>query len=607
MARFERAVRAAAAVLNGGSVSLNTWAHTVSECDELLGGLDPAIRRAADLRSVVVVEPLQRRRTALREVGLDVPAGTPPTQLERRELRAVALYVTRAASRDAEGTSRLVLAGVERSLLGVNPPSRSFEAGLDRWRQTLASTIDTIDPCTALVVSRSQYGLLSAGVLAMKGLEVADGVGHERLLAALEASRIQWLRAYESWKEMVPRQTAPTDDLRKAMLALQLAAAESSEADKLRGLLATGFGGNLAAALAVTPADMRVDSDLVAGAVTLEQRSDLAAAIRPRRVRESEPVSAPAGLGLGSAVEFTSSTEVPTPHAPSVRPPDVGRVDLADHERFEELAGERDAGVIAAAARAGVADAVALVGDATAGELDRLVERGENARATIAASALPMAYYWSRRAAPEHRQDVVSAASVRMVQVAGRWDPRMSRWSTYAYREADFAYREEARLRARSREVVDDEVVRHAAESPPQLMTANPGGSPEEQLLRGVERDQMAQLLDRLPERMRVVMEGRLGLSGAQKTMAALGEATGASTTTVHRDAWEGVRQLREHDRAAKEAEKEKPSPVPAAVTLRLLAQVLQPTKEGRSTTLTSSRPEHRGGGPTPGVRGVSR
>ncbi|MHA6526106.1 hypothetical protein [Tessaracoccus sp. G1721] len=591
-------------------MSLNTWAHTVSQCDELLGGADPAIRRAAGVRSLVVVEPLQLRRTALREVGLDVLPGTPPNQRERQELRAVALYVTRAASRRAEGASKLVLVGVERSLLEATPPIRTFEAGLNEWRLTLASTIDTIDPSAALVVSRTQYSLLSAGATAMKGLEVADGVGHERLLVALEASRMQWLRAYEVWKEMLPRQTAPTDDLRKAMLALQLTATQSSEADKLRGLLATGFGGNLAAALAVTPADMRAESDLVAAAVTLEQRSDLAAVVQPRRVSDPEPPGRPPmGPGVGPAVQFTADTS-PTQRVaePRSASPDPERPRIEDHVALVELAGQRDAGVIAAAARSGVAEAQALTAGASPGELDALVERGRLARAAIVASGVAAAKHWSRKIPPDQvhaRDEYVAEASLRMAEIVDSWDPRRASWGSFAFQHAGYAFWDRNRRRAQSREVVSDRIGDFA--SGLDRVVGPVSVPPEDVVLLGQERERVAQLVEGLPGRLREVMAGRLGLAGEPKTLAAVGEETGSSVSTTHRDAREGTRLLaarylgQEHQPSSTSR-----SAAPGPVTLRLLAQVLQ-SGEGPVGESVAVRPEHRGGRPAPGVRGVSR
>ena len=117
--------------------------------------------------------------------------------------------------------------------------------------------------------------------------------------------------------------------------------------------------------------------------------------------------------------------------------------------------------------------------------------------------------------------------------------------------------------------------------------------SPDEQVLSGLERERVAGLLDGLPDRLRVAMEGRLGLSGTRKTFAGLGQEMGSSRSTAARDAAEGARLLREHHLAARGAG-DTPMSARASVTLRLLAQVLM-------------RAEHRSGGPAAGVRGVSR
>lgn len=153
--------------------------------------------------------------------------------------------------------------------------------------------------------------------------------------------------------------------------------------------------------------------------------------------------------------------------------------------------------------------------------------------------------------------------------------------------------------------MTSEDVGRWAGESPSRS-TVTVQRSPEAEALWGAELDQVTRLLDQLPDRMRVVMEGRLGLAGSVKTFAALAEETGVSPRIVSRDAREGTRLLREHHLAAKATE-ENPSPDSTAVTLRHLAQVLQTTKEDRSRTPTSARPEHRSARPSTDVRGVSR
>ena len=606
MAKFHQAVREAAARLGGDPVSLDTWANTVRRCDQLLAGTDPAMRSAAALVSVLTTEEAHPQSRGL-IIALDHEPGHPMSAGDRQELRVVALYATRAATREADPSQKLLLAGIERRLLGGSPARGSFEASLRGWSHAVAEASETMDPEAALAVSRIQRTLLDAGVEAMKRLEVTDGVGHERLLAAVEASRDAWARAHDAWLEIVPRQALYIEGLDRATVGVQLAARDADNADKLTGLLATGFGGNLAAALAVTPADMRVDSDLVAVAVTLERRSDLAAVIRPRAVREREPVAVPARASVGPAVRFTTSTEaVPAPPRLSVRGVEVEKVEFGDHARLEVLARVRDAGVIAGAARAGVGDAVALVGGVSAAELGRLVERGEGARAAIAEAAVPIVHHWSRRFdSRDVRQEFVSVASVRVAELAGRWDPSRARWTTFAYSEVGFAFRSEARRLASVRETASDDVGRLVGQSPERSTIPVPR-SPDEQVLSGLERERVAGLLDGLPDRLRVAMEGRLGLSGTRKTFAGLGQEMGSSRSTAARDAAEGARLLREHHLAARGAG-DTPMSARASVTLRLLAQVLQQSGKGPSGASVVMRAEHRSGGPAAGVRGVSR
>jgi len=127
--------------------------------------------------------------------------------------------------------------------------------------------------------------------------------------------------------------------------------------------------------------------------------------------------------------------------------------------------------------------------------------------------------------------------------------------------------------------------------------------SPEERVLLGEGRELVAQLVEGLPGRLSEVMAGRLGLAGQPKTLAAVGEETGSSVSSTHRDEREGTRLLAARYLAGQE---DQSSPTPAAqgpVTLRLLAQVLQ---SGQSAGSVAVRPEHRGGRPVPGVRGVS-
>lgn len=126
----------------------------------------------------------------------------------------------------------------------------------------------------------------------MDRVEVRDGVGHARLLEAVEASREQWRAAHETWRELLPRIPEPLGPLQRGLVALQMAVRGASDEDRIRGLLASGMGGNLIAATAVTPMGQRPESGLVATAALLEARSDLSRAVEARTPQpESESIT----------------------------------------------------------------------------------------------------------------------------------------------------------------------------------------------------------------------------------------------------------------------------------------------------------------------------
>lgn len=138
MARFHEAVREAAARLGGDPVSLDTWANTVRRCDQLLAGTDPAMRSAAALVSVLTTEEAHPQSRGL-IMALDRGPGLPMSAGDRQELRVVALYATRAATREADPSQKLLLAGIERRLLGGTPARgasrRVCAAGAMPWRK----------------------------------------------------------------------------------------------------------------------------------------------------------------------------------------------------------------------------------------------------------------------------------------------------------------------------------------------------------------------------------------------------------------------------------------------------------------------------------------
>lgn len=606
MSRFNDSVQHASVLMGGTPVHIEDWAETIRSCDELLDGRDPAVRHASVLVPLLVDEPRRRDVAAPSVPGLNRASGERLTRQERQQVRLVALHVTRAATNGVENpAARLLLSGVERRLLQPTSGSMDgFEGGLREWSSAVAGSVESMTPAMALAVCRTQRALMRRAADLMGEFEVTDGVGHERLQAAVEASRLSWEDAYDAWRSMVPRQATASGEVGRATVAVRLAARQAGDAEKLMGFLGTGFGGNLMAAMAVTPPEMRRSSGLVLAAVTLETRSDLATTIEPRPASRSEPAEE-RSRRLGPAVRFTAdSSRSPLVRALGSSSPDPEWPRIEDHAALVELAGRRDAGVIAAAARSGVAEAQALTGGASPSELDALVERGRLARAAIVVSGVAAVKHWSRRIPPDlshARQEFVAEASLRMAEIVDRWDPRRASWGWFAYQEAGYEFWDSNRRRARSREVVSDRIGDFADEQ--DRIVGQVPVSPEERVLLGEERALVAQLVDGLPGRLSDVMAGRLGLAGHRKTLAVIGEEAGSSHSTVHRDDREGTRLLQERYLAQQD-----PSLTPAAVvTLRQLAQVLQPPSgDGAPAVPASSRPEHRhqrsGAGGVPGA-----
>jgi len=410
----------------------------------------------------------------------------------------------------------------------------------------------------------------------MGAVEVVDGVGHERLLEAVEASREAWEATYGALRAVVPRVPVSLGEVGRATAAVSLAARGVSDVEQLSGFLATGFAGNLAAALAVTPREARAGSALVAAAVRLEQRSDLATTVTPRpRVaalaRESVSVS--------QGVVFSPATvTAPEPAAGVSRTSPAlvsgrGWPRVEDHAALGELARQRDAGVLAAAARSGVPEAAGLLAGVSRGDVDGLIERGAAARAAIVASGLAAVLHWTGRIPPGMRQardEFVGEASLRMAEIVDRWDPRRATWGSFAYQEARYAYLENIRRRVQVREVVSERIGDFA--SGLERVMGPVSVPPEELLVLAEERARVAGLVDQLPGRLREVMVGRLGLAGREKTLAEIGTELGLSESTVHRDEAVGTRLLQQSHLATADQ-----ASVSSAVLLRQLAQALQP------------------------------
>lgn len=514
-------------------------------------------------------------------MGLQHDPWEPVSPREREELRAVALYVTRAATRETEGSSRMLLANVERSMLGAAAPSRSFEAALRGWGHAIAASAGVMDPAGALLVSKIQYGLLTGGANLLKDFEVTDGVGHDRLAAALEASSLEWARAYSSWRGLVPRSARSASGLQPAISALQVAAQNADDAERLRALLGTGFGANITAALAVTPAEMRAESALVASALVLEPRTDLASTFQPREssLVPASPVVAAMVERVDPAVAApTSLLAAPPGGVVSPQFVEIDRPRIEDHAALNGLAGVRDAGVVAQAARSGVQEALRLLEGATSAEVDELIERGLQARAAIAASGVAAVLHWAVKVPPDRRDQFISEASERVAGLVDRWDPKISRWGYFAFGEVGFEFREGARRRDREREVASDRIGDYS--NGLERVFGPAMRSPEDLVVEASEQQTVNDVIQRLPERLRVVAEGRLDEMKGPSTLVEVGARIGRSESTAHRLEADAFRLLRGYY-AESQAE-----PRPTAVSLRQLAQALKPPAQSGVSTV---------------------
>lgn len=582
MSRFHQATQVAGDLLNDGPLSRDVWASVVSRCDQIADGTDPALRAASALIPLIGATTRGEGARTVSAMGLQGEHPEPLTRPERQQLRVIALYVTRAASREADPAAKLLLAGVERSLLTPRPDPGGFEEALRGWSHAVAASTAAMNPAGAVAVSVVHRSLLTTGLEELARHEVTDGVGHERLREAVEASLDEWTRAHEVWQKMVPRQTTSSIDLiDTATSQLQHAARRADRADLLRGLLATGFGGNLTAALAVTPAEMRVESALVESALVLESRSDLASRFQRREssLVPASPVVAAVVERVDPAVAApTSLLAAPPGGVVSPQLVEIDRPRIEDHAALDELAGVRDAGVVAQAARSGVQDALQLLGGATSAEVDELIERGLQARAAIAASGVAAVLHWAVRVPPDRRDQFISEASERVAGLVDRWDPKISRWGNFAFGEVGFEYREGARRREREREVPSDRIGDYS--NGLERVLGPVMRSPEDLVVEAVEQQTVQQLIERLPDRLRVVAEGRLDDMKGPSTLIEIGARVGRSESTVHRLEVDAYRLLRGYH-AESQAE-----PRPTAVSLRQLAQALRPPAQSGVSTV---------------------
>ncbi len=527
MAGFERALRRAAD-LDGELVTPGAWADVMARSNLILQGADPRIRYAAAVGNLVTPDPDSGLVSTL---GLNAHTGDAVGSVEAGELRRVALLVTRAAARGVEeGADRLLLAGVERRFLAPGPGMGGAEAGLLEWSHAVAASVPAV---SALLIARTQHSLLTMSAELMDRVEVLDGVGHSRLLEAVEASREQWRVAHETWRELLPRTPELAGPLQRGLVALQMAVRGAPDEERLAGLLATGMGGNLIAAAAVSPLVLRPASGLVASAVLLEARSDLSRAVGARTPpREPEAITVQSPTPAPTQESEPRPVTGPEPAGVSRgRVWEVDRVPLDDTARLAELAGERDAGL--AAVQAGASGS------------DEVVEAGERARATLAAAGLPIVGFWSRRVFPQQRDKFVSAGSLKLMELADTWDPDRSRWSTYVYSRMGFFVKEFRKQQARVRETPSDTFHAVAGAEDRKVAGSTPT-RPEDQAILNDEHARIRRLVEGLPDRLRPVAEQRLGLDGEKpRLLREVGEDLGLSTSGTQDRERRAVDELR--------------------------------------------------------------
>lgn len=541
----EAAVRAAGLVHEG--ISTGAWAELMAQFDRALAGRDAVVRRAASLA------PLLSFTNEEWQPPFNV---TPPTggaervsAGDHRLARLATLQATRAAKRSATESERLLLAGVERELLEPATQRGPVESALRGWGLAVSREAASMSPESASRVSRTQQALLRRGAALLRSHELVDGVGQERLVASVAASSAAWDEAYTTWRTMVPKRATALDDLGRATVALQLVFRDATDQDILDALMRTGFGANLVGALAVTPHEFHGASDLVRTALDLEPKTDVATTFH---------ATAPTPPANGIEVTDRSDSVVVSeplspPSVPRVSPESrssvVLGVDVAglkDHEALEELARLRDAGVVAAAARAGVPEARRATGDASDEELIRLVEVGTAAKTALAEAAMPTVGFWAGKVHSVYRDDFRQNAMVRVLEAAAKWDPQKSAWGTYAYAMARFQYVDGIRLWAKRREDATDTVGEHSVpDHLPERVFGSVATSPEEAAVAATERDRAQRLLGLVEPMLREAVAARLGERGRdEQSLDAVAEQLGVHRSTAWRRVGKAVERL---------------------------------------------------------------
>ena len=239
----------------------------------------------------------------------------------------------------------------------------------------------------------------------------------------------------------------------------------------------------------------------------------------------------------------------PVPRSVEVwEPPAVDALSLTPVVEAE-LARRRDAGVAAQAALDGVAEARALLPEATASELAGLVWEGRQAVGVLVASVQPA--IWSR--VHRYRGDLeekFAEAAAQVAAAAHRWDPQRARWLSYAILTSEWA------LTAQHRQLGGLPIPVRMEDTPAQRFT--PGGIDPKLLVSSL-RDpadatavrfdgaRAAELSTHLPWPTNEILREAMGFNtrGEPATLESISQRMNIPHTSVSRHVQWGVRRIR--------------------------------------------------------------
>lgn len=547
------AVREAVALVNGGDVvGLAEWAEVARTCRMVLGGQrqrDEAMEFAATVAGLVT-EPYAPAGSQVGELNtaLHSSAG-----VSLEQVRTVLAMVTHAARRAdlPEGWEGL-LAGVERAALTRHPAATVDGLGsvLQRWPLVVARVASTGSPRVASAVAHQQVAVLvvTRDLVARLDPGQAAVVDADRLGRRLDACIGLWRDQIGLWKaaaDPTPPGAVEATALSVAAVGLRDALrAHPSTGDTVTALLRSGAGGNLLVAAALDPDR---SSPLVTAARNLDALTSQISDTAPR----IDLVAAPAAeVAMPTAPALPRvALQRPVPRSVEVwEPPAVDARSLTPVVEAE-LARRRDAGVAAQAALDGVAEARALLPEATASELAGLVWEGRQAVGVLVASVQPA--IWSR----VHRyhgdlEEKFAEAAVQVAAAAHRWDPQRARWLSYAILTSEWA------LTAQYRQLGGLPIPVRMDDNPAERFT--PGGIDPKLLVSSL-RDpadatavafdgaRAADLSTRLPWPTNEILREAMGFNarGEPASLESISQRMNIPHTSVSRHVQWGVRRIR--------------------------------------------------------------